>query len=158
MMDDILYRLLDAIARQRHAAAWAVAAIAAFVLTGGVALGATVGSTEKQASAAASEPVRAALTTLPRGRTGVQGMVLEVRPHGLLLRMGNGRRTAVITDATTVYRRNGHAVSRTALRRGQRVVVLGRVDAAGFLHARVVALRGQVRPPPAATDAATPAR
>jgi hypothetical protein len=158
MMGDSLYRLLDAVAHHRRLAAWTVAAVAALALTGGVALGEAAGSAANRVPAPAPAPARAAPTTLPQNRTAVQGVVLEVRPRGLLLLMGNGRRTVVITDAATAYRRDGHAVSRAALRRGQRVVVLGRVGEAGFLRARVVALRGQVHPLPAANEAATPAR
>ncbi len=153
-----LYRLLDIIARHRRAAAWAVAAVAALALTGGVALGATAGSAANRAPALAPVPARAVPMTLPQNRTAVQGVVLEVRPRGLLLQLGNGRRTVVLTDAATAYRRDGHAVSRATLGRGQRVVVLGRVGAAGFLRARVVALRGQLQPLPATIDTATPAR
>ncbi len=157
MMDITLYRLLDTLGRRRRAAAWVVAAVAALALTGGVAVGAAAGSTASRAPAPATAPARTALTTLPRGRTAVQGVVLEVRPRGLLLAVGDGRLTAVITDTATAYRRGGHAVPRTALQRGQRVVVLGRVGEAGFLRAQVVAVRGQVRPAQAAVPDGAPA-
>ncbi len=149
-MGDALYRLLDALAHHRRVAAWAVPAVTALALTGGVAFGAAAGSAVNRAPAPAPAPARMALTTLPQDRTAVQGVVLEIRPRGLLLRMGNGRLTMVVTDAATVYRRDGRAVPRATLQRGQRVLVLGRVGEAGFLRARVVALRGQVRLPPTA--------
>lgn len=158
MMGTALDQVLMAIARRRGGVVWMVALVATLALTGGVALGAVVRSDSGQAPLPAAAPPPAVLETLPSGPAAVRGVVLEVRPRGLLLRMSSGRPTIVLTDATTVYRRDGHPVPRTALQRGQRVVALGQVGEAGFLRARVVAVRGQARPPQAALPAATPAR
>lgn len=157
-MGEALDQVLAAIARYRGVVVWTVALVAALALTGGAALGVVVRSDSGQAPLPATAPPPAVLETLPPGRAIVQGVVLEVRPRGLLLRMGNGRRTIVITDAATVYRRDGRSVPRATLQRGQRVLALGHVGEAGFLRARVVALRGQPRPPQAALPDATTAR
>jgi hypothetical protein len=158
MIGETLDQILAAIARHRGVVVWMVALVTGLALTGGAALGAVVRFASDPASTPATAPPSAVLETLPPGRATVQGVVLEVRPRGLLLRMGNGRRTIVITDAATVYRRDGRSVPRATLQRGQRVLALGHVGEAGFLRARVVALRGQPRPPQAGLPDPTTAR
>ncbi len=155
MIERALFRLLDAAARHRAATGLLTGVVAAVAIVGGVVLGASRPVTAAPGDEARSPAAVERFSTVAAGRTALQGVVIAVRPQGFALRTPNGRTVLVRVDAQTQIRRGGRNVGRAALRRAQRVVVLGRVQPNGVLRALGVAIRGQVnlpRPAPTPLD------
>lgn len=145
-MSAVLFRLLDAFARRRGVTSMLTGAAAAVAVAGGVLLGAA-------GQPAIASPPPAETATVAPGRTAVVGVVGRVGPAGFTVRSRDGAVVLIRTTEKTLYRQANRAAGRTALRRGQRVIVLGRVRADGRLLARGVSIRAQPH-----RTAAAPAR
>jgi hypothetical protein len=89
----------------------------------------------------------------------VEAVVIGRRSAGFAVRTKGGDRLIVRTSEATTYRIRGKATDATAVRRGTRVLVLGRsTNQDHVIRARVVAVRGMARPPVPSPEALAPAR
>lgn len=127
--------------RHRQLFGWCIAALCVAVFGGGVALGAT----RAQGSGFREPGVTPAALARLSARS-VEVVVMGTRPTGLVTRTRNGDLLFVRTVPETVFRQNGKVVGAGAVKRGSKVVVLGKPGARdGVMVARTVAIRGQVR-------------
>jgi hypothetical protein len=118
----------------------------------GVALGATLESPRALRAVAAPPAV-----AKPRA-IAVEAVVMGRHPAGFVARTRTGDLLLVRTNDSTTYRLKGKDADAAVVRRGARVLILGRTtDRERVIRARVVAIRGMVRPtaaPPEAIDLA----
>jgi hypothetical protein len=146
-MTDRLLRPWSWVARHHLLTGWLVAALGAVVFLSGIVLG-----------AARAEPVPfrdSTATTLARPRTSVvEAVITGRRPAGFVARTRAGDLLLVRTTDATTYRRGGRPAQATNVRRGTRVLIIGRPGAReGVVVARAVAILGQLRSPtPAAGE------
>jgi hypothetical protein len=113
---------------------------------------ATESAAEAELGASSNPPGRPAVQAHSvRGRVvGKRGNLVRVRPPG-------GTPMAVQVLPRTVIRRAGEKADLAAIQRGDRVVVVGRLDENGVLQARGIVARPPPPRPPAADESAAPA-
>ena len=162
-MNRHLFRILLAANRHR---AWTTAFLAVVVMLcvgGGVAAGmsrpaptgATIGTTAELERAGDRPPV-----TVQKGVVSLNGVIVNIGPRALRVRLDDGRVVTVATPDATKYRKAGKDLRREELLKGALVVILGRSQDNGNFRATSVTVRGQVatpaprRTPPAATPVA----
>ena len=132
------------VGEHRLLAGWAIAMLSLALFGTGVALGATLES-PRALQAVAAPPAIAK----PRA-VSVEAVVMGRRPNGFVARTRTGDLLVVRTNESTTYRLKGKVADVTAIRRGARVLILGRtINREQVIRARVVAVRGMVRPPAA---------
>ncbi|MBI2761897.1 MAG: hypothetical protein HYX51_10795 [Chloroflexi bacterium] len=159
-MNARLFRLLDLMRRRRALSSWVVGLSASLLLVGG----AIVGAGDRQPAfadeaAMMQQAETAPAATVAPGVTSLRGVIVAVRPRALRLLTEDGRVVVVRPAANVTLRRAGKAIAQQQLQRGQKVVVLGRVQQDGALRARSIAVRGQVReklPPRTASPGPVP--
>ncbi len=144
----MLWRLLM---QHSRAAAWLSIAMAVVLVAGGVALGAvrTPGPpSELSEGPLQAQPVSARVDA---GRHSVVGTVRAVGPAELLVRSQHGVYFTVRWAQGTQFRRSGVAIKPTAIRTGDRAIVIGRPAGDGSLVASFVTIL------PSAKSSAAPA-
>ncbi len=130
------------VGEHRLLAGWLVAALGLSLFGGGVALGASLESPR------ALRAVTAPPAIAKPQAVSVEAVVLGRRPTGFVARTRAGELLVVRTDESTTYRLKGKDADATAIRRGARVLILGRTtNQERAIRARVVAVRGMIRSP-----------
>ncbi|HLZ70127.1 MAG TPA: hypothetical protein VKV26_09510 [Dehalococcoidia bacterium] len=140
-----------------------IAALA--VLVGGMLLGMTHASgSPAPAGELGSTPPASVAKQTSHYLVGTIALVMPARREAIV-RQRDGRLVQVAFDATTIVRRDRARQPQTVLRRGTRVIILGRPEQ-GRLRAMVVTITGQApvrtvtpasRPGPAHTPTPAPA-
>ena len=133
----------DAIASWAGTLAVAIVALAIGAAIGGTAAGARVAA-EAAPLDLASPPATEVEAPPPRPVHRVVGRVVGVRDQLIRVRPPGDLPVPVHVRPQTLIRRAGERVGLDAIRRGDRVVAVGRVDEWGVLQARGIL----VRPPP----------
>ena len=132
-----LLTLWLAVARHDRLTGWLAAVLGTLALAGGATLGAA-----RTDPPAFTDSVSTA-TVVPR-RAGVAAVVVARRPAGFLVRTRDGDLLLVRTTERTAYRQRGQPADPALVRRGTRVLVLGRpAPREGVLIARAVVILGQ---------------
>ena len=139
-MTDRLIRLWSWVGAHRLLAGWAAAALCVAAFSGGIALGAA-----REQPAPFQQRTRPALARPDSGL--VTALVVGRRGTALITRTRKGDLLLVRTDERTVYRRRNADTDAGAVRRGTRVLILGRPAEPGVLRARMIVVRGQSRSP-----------
>lgn len=155
-MNRALFRLVDTLSRHQALVGW-LAALAAFAVAGAGILAGTSRAPAFASSLPVAGITAGPLATIAPGRVSVQGVIVAVRPRGLIVATPGRQPVLVRVDRQTRYRVQGKAATHAALRRGQKVVVLGRTDEGGVMHARAVTARGAAKSAPAPMRSPTPA-
>jgi hypothetical protein len=143
-MTDRLIHLWRWVGAHRLLAGWVAAAVCVLAFSGGVTLGAANEAPAQFNDAAQLGEAVDAPPAVVRSRA-VEAVVLRRRGAALIARTAEGERLVIRTNARTTFRHKGKDVEPDAVRRGARVVVLGRPAGEGVIVARVVAVRGWVR-------------
>ena len=145
-MTDWSIRLWSWVGAHRLLAGWAAAVLCLTAFSGGIALGAA-----REQPAPFQQRARPALARPDSGL--VTALVIGRRGASLITRTREGDLLIVRTAERTVYRRRNADADASVVRRGARVLVLGRPAEPGVLSARMIVVRGQrrspVRPPEA---------
>jgi hypothetical protein len=140
------------VGEHRLSAGWLLAAVGLALFGGGVALGAT------RESPRVLHAVAAPPTIAKPQAVSVEAVVMGRRPTGFIARTRAGDLVVVRTDESTTYRLKGKDADANAIRRGARVLILGRTtNQERVIRARVVTVRGMIpppAPPPEAIDLA----
>jgi len=132
-------------------AGWAVALFGVMLLSGGVALGAARGDGARFTARADAPATRVASTAL-------EAVIVGRRGENFIARTAGGEMLVIHTDAKTKFRLKGDAADQSVVRRGARVIVIGRPAGAGALRARVIAVRRPARSPTQPPDAVAPSQ
>lgn len=147
-----LVRVWAWVGGHRLLAGWLAAMLGLLTLGSGVALGAT----RDAAPIVETLPDGAANGQPPKvvapKSAAVEAVIVGRRPQAILARTKQGDFIRIRTNENTVYKRGAKAMERDELRRGMRIVVLGRPNQAeGVMTARSVTVRGMIKmaPPPA---------
>jgi hypothetical protein len=118
----------------RLLAGWVVAALAVLTFGGGVALGAASEQPAPVAVDAGDRPARKVSTVVEAVILGRQGATLVARTR-------DGELLYIRTHEATRYRLRNRAADATVVRRGSRVVVVGRPIGDGLIRARAISVR-----------------
>jgi hypothetical protein len=121
----------------RLLAGWFVATLAILLFGGGVALGAASEQPPPLGESVSDSPARNVSTVVEAVIVGRQGNMLIARTR-------SGDQLFIRTHATTRYRLRNKAADASVVRRGARVVVVGRPLGEGLIRARVISVRGRV--------------
>lgn len=150
-MSATMLRLWTWVARHRMVSGWLAALLAVVAFVGGISLGAT----RAQGSAFREPGLTPAAIARTRATT-VEVVVMGKRANTLVTRTRDGDQLIIRTTPRTVYRRDGTVVDAASVRRGQRLLILGRPTLReGVMEAHTVAIRGVV--PAVANPTAEPA-
>jgi len=136
-MTERLIRFWEWVSGHRLVAGWAVALLGVAALGGGTALGAARahpgGFPERE-----EPPVARATTTV------VEAVVMGRRGNTLITRTRTGELLRVRVVEATKYRVKNKPADASAVRRGARVVIVGRPLGEGLMRARAISVRGRV--------------
>jgi hypothetical protein len=118
----------------RLLAGWAVASLAVLLFSGGVALGAA----DEQPTPLDADPreVRARNVS-----TVVEAVILGRQGATLVARTRTGDRLFIRTHEATRYRLRNKPADASVVRRGARVIVVGRPLGEGLIRARAISVR-----------------
>jgi hypothetical protein len=144
-MTDRLVTLWSWVGVHRLLMGWAVALLGVAVFGAGVALGA---STEDR-----QFPQRADAPTASAKATALEVVIVGRRGATFVARTAEGDQLVIRITPQTRYRLKSRQADVNAVRRGAKVVVIGRPLGDGVFRARTIAVRGQVRLPEAVGSA-----
>ena len=143
-MTEHLIRIWGWIGGHRLVAGWVVALLAVGACSGGAALGAArahPGAFPEREGG----PVARATTTV------VEAVVMGQRGNTLITRTRSGELLRVRLVEATKYRVKNKPADASAVRRGAKIVVVGRPLGEGLMRARAISVRGRISladPPP----------
>jgi len=148
-MTDRLIRGWGWVGVHRFLVGWAVAMLGLVAFSGGIAFGAA----RETAPSPALRP--GPVETVARVQsTAVEAVVIGRRPNGWVVRTRTDELLIVRTSDATTYRLKNKPADANAVRRGAKVLILGRpAPREGVMIARVIAVRGQIRNPVAPPEA-----
>jgi hypothetical protein len=136
-MTERLIRLWRWVGAHRLLAGWAVGALGIALFSGGAALGAT--SEQAVPLGLRLSGVRA--RNVP---TVVEAVVVGRQGANVLARTRDGDLLVIRTTDATRYRIRNRKADASAVRRGARVIVVGRPLGEGIIRARAISVRGRV--------------
>jgi hypothetical protein len=141
-MTDRLIRFWRWVGTHRMLVGWVAAVLCIAMFGGGVALGVT-----RDLPARFVEPVDAKPAAV--GSASVQAVVTRHRGNALIAVTAAGERLLIRTNERTIFRRRGETIPSEDIRRGARILVLGRPAGEGVIVARAVVVRGRALAAPA---------
>lgn len=136
-MTDRLIRLWGWAGPHRLLVGWAIALLGVAVFGAGVALGAS--TEERQFPQLPDAPTARAKAS------ALEAVIVGRRGPNFIASTADGDQLLIRTTSQTKFRVKGQDADARAVRRGAKVVVIGRPLASGAFRARTIAVRGQVR-------------
>jgi hypothetical protein len=136
-MTERLIRVWRWVGAHRLLAGWVVGALGIAVFSGGIALGAT-------SEPAAPLGLRVSGERARNVPTVVEAVVLGRQGANVIARTRDGDLLVIRTTDATRYRARNRKADASAVRRGARVIVVGRPLGEGIIRARAISVRDRV--------------
>ena len=137
-MTERLIRLWRWVGAHRLLAGWGVGALSIALFSGGVALGAASEQPAPPGQRVSGAQARNPSTVVEAVILGRQGATIAARTRA-------GDLLFIRTTESTRYRIRRQEADASAIRRGARVIVVGRPLGDGMIRARAISVRGRVR-------------